>query len=170
MSMYERISLKRKITEIALNEAIRGWKSPVSGPLHCPFCQSDRTYQRMQQKNGMTHGCRECEKLFSEELVQQCRCVRPGKLAKCLSCPQYQRIRELMKFNVEQLRDLSETKVTQILKHPDFYKENFSLYELLPQVKLRQYVEYQTTDRIEVTDRLNQPIDNANLEQLSLFD
>lgn len=171
MSMYERISLKRKITEIALNEAIRGWESPVSGQLNCPFCQSEHIYQRMRRKNGMTHGCRACEKLFSLELVPQCRCIRPGKFAKCLSCPQYQRIRELMKFNIEQLRYLSEAEVNQIINHPDFYKSDFSLQQLLPRVRLKHYAERQKLEHSRVTDHVSDgSSDNTNSQQLSLFE
>lgn len=170
MSMYERISLKRKITEIALNEAIRGWEPPVSGQLHCPFCQSDRIYQRMQPKNGMTHGCRACEKLFSLELVIECRCVRPGKFAKCISCSHYQRISGLMKFNIEQLRYLSEAEADQILKHPDFYKQGFSLQQLIPQVKLKHYAECQAHQHSNVIDYQDEPVPTAHPHQLSLFE
>lgn len=170
MSVHERISLKRKITEIALNEAILGWEPPVSGQLHCPFCQSDRIYQLMQRKNGMTHGCRECEKVFSLELVPQCRCVRPGKFAKCVSCPQYQQIRELMKFNIEQLRYLSEVEVDQILKHPKFYQPDFSLQQLLPQVTLKHYAEYQTLQQSSVVDHQDESIFTTHSHQLSLFE
>lgn len=165
----ERITLKAKITEIALNEAIRGWQPPAQGQLYCPFCQSDRIYRRMQRKDGMTHMCKACEQSFSEELIQQCRCVRPGMLAKCLKCPQYQRISELMKFNIEQLRDLSETEINQIMAHPDFYQEHFSLQELLPQIKLKQYTKQQVINRSErVGPELSMPAGNP--EQLSFFD
>ena len=141
MVIQERVTRMRKITEIALWEAIRGWKPPVSGQLYCPFCQSPHIYQKPYRKNGMTHGCRDCDQPFSHELVQQCRCVCPGKFAKCLSCPHYQSIRLLMKFNVEQLRYLSEIEADQILAHPDFYQEHFSLQQFLPHVELRHYAE-----------------------------
>ncbi|MBD2065973.1 hypothetical protein H6F93_00195 [Leptolyngbya sp. FACHB-671] len=170
MNLQERISLKQKITEIALNEAIRGWQPPVSGQLYCPFCKSDRIYRRMQIKNGMTHGCRECKQSFSQELVQECRCVRPGNFAKCVMCPQYQRIRELMKFNVEQLRDLSKREVDEILNHPDFYKKQFSLKQFLPQIKLKSYAESQTIECFRADNNLDESITNANPEQLSLFE
>jgi len=155
--------------EIALNEALRGWHPPVSGQLHCPFCQSTRIYQRCQRKNGMTHGCRDCSEPFSEELVQQCRCVRPGKFAKCLSCPQYQFISQMMKFNIEQLRQLSEGKVDQIMSHPGFYQQQFSLQQFLPEVKLKHYAERETTSDSTEAVGLSQLID-GNTEQLSLFD
>lgn len=170
MSIQVRISRKRKITEIALTEAIRGWSPPASGPLHCPSCQSDRVVRRMQRKQGMTYLCKDCSKSFSEELLRQCRCVRPGKFTKCLSCPQYQRIRELMKANIEQLRDLSETEVDQILGHPDFYKNHFSLQQLLPQVEMEHYADYLMVDRPNVIEAPIQPIANGNSEQLSLFE
>ncbi|MCY7276956.1 MAG: hypothetical protein LH702_25310 [Phormidesmis sp. CAN_BIN44] len=54
MVIQERVRRLRKITEIALREAIRGWKPPVSGQLYCPFCQSPNIYQRPYRKNGMT--------------------------------------------------------------------------------------------------------------------
>ena len=170
MKMQERITLKRKITEIALNEAIRGWQAPVQGPRSCPFCQSDRVYRRMQSKNGMTCGCKDCGQPFSEELIQQCRCVRPGVWAKCVSCPQYQTIRELMKFNIDQLRNLSGVEVEKIMTHPDFYQEHFSLRQILPQVKLRHYADRQATDGSIVTEVVNQPLAEGDMAQLSLFE
>ena len=172
MNMKERVSLKGKITKIALNEAMKGWQPPVSGPLHCPFCKSEQVYQRMQRKDGMTHGCKECGQSFSEELVQECRCVRPGKFAKCLSCRYYQPIRELMKSNVEQLRYLPEVEVDQVLNHPDFYKDGFSAEQVLPHITLKRYAERQTVIQPEtkVMENLNQEAVEVALEQLSLFD
>ena len=169
MKIQERIILKRKITEIALNEAVRGWQAPEQGPLHCPFCQSDRVYRRMQRKNGMIYDCKGCGQLFSEEMSRLCRCVRPGMLAKCQSCPDYQRIRELMKFNIEQLRHLSEVEVNQIMGHPDFYKPHFSLQQHLPQVRLRHYAASSTAATLTV-EELDQAITDVDMAQLSLFE
>ena len=61
MQIQKRLELTQKITTIALNEALRGWQPPVQGPLYCPFCQSTQIHQRPQRKNGMTHGCRDCD-------------------------------------------------------------------------------------------------------------
>ncbi|MBW4422646.1 MAG: hypothetical protein KME13_26120 [Myxacorys californica WJT36-NPBG1] len=169
MRIQKRLELTQKIGTIALNEALRGWQPPVQGQLHCPFCQSAQIYQRAQRKNGMTHGCRDCDQQFSEELVQQCRCVRPGKFVKCLSCPQYQRIRELMKFNIDQLRHLSEETVDQIMAHPDFYQQHFSVQQFLPQVKLKHYAESLIANDV-VPDTVQQPIPTGEMEQLSLLD
>lgn len=165
MQIQKRLELTQKIATIALNEALRGWQPPVQGPLHCPFCQSTQIYQRPQRKNGMTHGCRDCDRQFSEELVQQCRCVRPGKFVKCLSCAQYQRIRELMKFNIDQLRHLSEEAVDQIMAHPHFYQQHFSVQQFLPQVKLKHYAE-----SLIANDVVQQSIATGEMEQLSLLD
>lgn len=163
------ITRKAKITEIALNEAIRGWQPPVQGRLHCPLCQSDRVYLRMQSKDGMTHICRGCDQSFSDEMICQCRCERPGMLAKCLKCPQYQSISKLMKFNIEQLSTLSEAEVNQIMEHPDFYQVHFSLQQLLPHIKLKQYGQQHIINQSERV--YTEPsIPAANPEQLSLFD
>lgn len=117
----------------------------------------------------MTHGCRDCGKLFSEELVRQCRCLRPGKFVKCLSCGQYQRIRTLMKFNIDQLRDLSEETVDQIMAHPDFYQPHFSLKQFLPQVQLKHYANRSMPKHV-VGDNLQELILTGKMEQLSLLD
>lgn len=168
MQMQKRLELIQKIATIALNEALRGWKPPVQEPLHCPSCQSAQVYQRAQRKNGMTHGCRDCDKLFSEELVTQCRCLRPGKFAKCLSCGQYQRIRTLMKFNINQLRDLPEEMVDQIMAHPGFYQPNFSIRQFLPQVQLKHYIDDSRTN--DVAENVQQPMAIRKIQQLSLLD
>lgn len=169
MGIQKRLALSQKIATIALNEALRGWQPPVQGPLHCPFCQSAQIYQRAQRKNGMTHGCRDCGKLFSEELVQQCRCWRPGKFVKCLSCGQYQRIRTLMKFNIDQLRNLSEETVDRIMTHPDFYQPYFSVQLFLPQVQLKHYADDSTTTDV-VAESVQEPITIGEIKQLSLLD
>jgi len=169
MKIQDRMTLKLKITEIALNEALRGWQAPNQGPLHCPFCQSDLVSRRMQRKNGMIYNCKNCSQPFSEELIRLCHCARPGILAKCQTCPQYQRIREMMKFNIEQLRHLPEVEVDKIISHPDFYHEQFSLQQFLPQIKLRHYSAHQTKDR-SATPVLEQPPSVAGGNQLSLFE
>lgn len=169
MKIQERITLKRKIMEIALNEAIRGWQAPEQGLLLCPFCQSDHVSRRMQRKNGMIYDCKNCSQPFSEELMPLCRCVRPGLLAKCQTCFQYQRVRELMKFNIDQLRHLSEVEVNQIMAHPNFCQPDFSLYQFLPQIRLRHYTECSTA-ATGTTDSLDQAITAVEMAQLSLFE
>lgn len=98
-----------------------------------------------------------------------CRCVRPGLLAKCQTCPQYQGIREMMKFNIDQLRHLSEVEVDQIMSHPDFYHEQFSLQQFLPQIKLRHYSARQP-DVCSAAPVLEQPFATEAEDQLSLFE
>lgn len=175
MILKRRIPLSQKVTEIALNEACRGWQPPSTGALLCPFCQSDRVNQRMQRKNGLSHICKECDKSFSLEMIQKCQCTRPGLLAKCSACPHYQSVSKLMKVNVEQLRDLSEAEVDRIMAHPNFGHEHFSLQQLLPHLKLRHYGERWTIDSSNTKNAAESPVPITNMnarevEQLSLFD
>lgn len=169
MTIQKRLELSQKIMTIALNEALRGWHPPVEGQLYCPLCQSAEIYQRMRRKNGMTHGCRTCQQEFSEEMVQQCRCTRPGRLAKCQFCPQYEHIRKLMKFNIDQLRGLSNAEADRIMAHPNFYHKNFSLQQFLPHIKLKHYANRETASgaTAEVPAEF---VSTDKLQQLSLFD
>ena len=70
-----------------------------------------------------------------------------------------------MKFNIDQLRHLSEETVDRIMADPHFYQQHFSVKQFLPQVKLKHYAE-----SLVASDVVQQSIATGEMEQLSLLD
>lgn len=120
INSLEQFELNKLRTQIAYAIVLEkeNFRQPeVIGSLSCPFCQSQLVYQRMCRKDGDTHFCRQCQRNFSLELVDGCRCWFPGKLAKCHDCSRFQAMLPLLKEANDGLRNLSRQELKSLLSH-----------------------------------------------------
>src|ERR687886_675884 len=115
MNIQAKLKLHNLRNKIALLQLRETWK-PEEKKIKCPFCQSQAVYRQWQQKTGNTHGCQSCQRKFSEELLPGCVCRTPGRLQKCLDCPQFQSILPLIKEKVSNLQNFTLQELEDLVE------------------------------------------------------
>ncbi|MGD1904772.1 MAG: hypothetical protein ACFB0C_02125 [Leptolyngbyaceae cyanobacterium] len=117
----------RLIAQVALQQELneRLWQPPIHGITECPQCHSSEIGKLMSvNEEGKTHRCRSCKAYFSANDVSGCTCWYPGKLEKCLDCPQYERLNAGVKARMQnELKDMTAHQAEQLLSQRSFYAD-----------------------------------------------
>lgn len=117
MNTQETFNLTKLRCEVAMQQALKCWQpQPRSEGIECPRCESRRIIKHGTPRNKQQYLCNDCCRTFHERSKIECHCLIPGKQPCCQDCPKFKLFLDLVKQNVDALRELSQQELLCLLE------------------------------------------------------